>query len=397
MPRVKLIKTKIRGVYWYKVAGRKRYAFRYRFKNQYGKEQEISEYDLDSAEKAERLLIEAKAKVMDGLEVLILNEKTKLSEWLERWYDYKLSSWENTTAATQKYHIDDFLIPYLGEYKLTDLTKITVQTNLVDKMRLDNLGRNTAKGTIVVLKASLNDAVEENIIEKVPFKNLDYSKFPEPKHVETLQVDELDYLLQIAESENITRKTIIFTLALIGARGGELLALSKSDIDFENREIRISKTRNYYKKNGGKPKTKNSYRVNNIPENLYNILEEYYSWYIQTMKDNGKEITDTSPFFITSVGNRINPQYIIRTFLSIREKYGLSDKYTAHTLRHTFVSYLLSHNIPIPTVAKMVGDKPATIMSTYAHSIAEQENNAISILNEITSNKTNHEVGIDDE
>ena len=67
------------------------------------------------------------------------------------------------------------------------------------------------------------------------------------------------------------------TMYYTGVREGELLALTLSDIDFENGTIRINKS--YQRLNGEDlittPKTPKSKRVITIPESLNVCLKEY--------------------------------------------------------------------------------------------------------------------------
>ncbi|MFJ6210302.1 tyrosine-type recombinase/integrase [Lysinibacillus sp. NPDC092081] len=57
--------------------------------------------------------------------------------------------------------------------------------------------------------------------------------------------------------------------------------------------------------------------------------------------------------------------------------------FTPHYLRHTFVTIQLSNNIPISTVAALVGDTPETIYKVYAHSFAKDEVHASNLMDEI--------------
>lgn len=53
--------------------------------------------------------------------------------------------------------------------------------------------------------------------------------------------------------------------------------------------------------------------------------------------------------------------------------------------RHTFVTIQLSNNIPISTVAALVGDTPETIYKTYAHSFEKDEILASNLMDELVN------------
>ncbi len=64
--------------------------------------------------------------------------------------------------------------------------------------------------------------------------------------------------------------------------------------------------------------------------------------------------------FITSAGEPIGERYLKRIIDLICECEEITH-FTPHYLRHTFVTIQLSNNIPISTVAALVGDTPETI------------------------------------
>lgn len=59
--------------------------------------------------------------------------------------------------------------------------------------------------------------------------------------------------------------------------------------------------------------------------------------------------------------------------------------FTPHYFRHTFVIIQLSNNIPISTVAALVGDTPATIYKTYAHSFEKDKVQASNLMDELVN------------
>lgn len=88
--------------------------------------------------------------------------------------------------------------------------------------------------------------------------------------------DEYDTFIQTIEKDS--RYYIIFeVLFWTGCREGEMLALTRKDVDFENNQISITKT--YYRTDRRDiitaPKTEQSVRVIDIPEFLKQEIKEY--------------------------------------------------------------------------------------------------------------------------
>jgi len=58
------------------------------------------------------------------------------------------------------------------------------------------------------------------------------------------------------------------------------------------------------------------------------------------------------------------------------------DSFTLHSFRHTFFTWLVSAGIPIPTVARLGGNTPAVVLSTYAHHVPDDQTRALVALQE---------------
>jgi integrase len=93
-----------------------------------------------------------------------------------------------------------------------------------------------------------------------------------------LELNELKLFLSVAKEHGLSMDHLLFaTLAYTGMRSGELLALKWSDINFQKKTLRITKT--YYNPNNnntdyklGSPKTKNSIRIIMIDDKLAALL-----------------------------------------------------------------------------------------------------------------------------
>ena len=81
---------------------------------------------------------------------------------------------------------------------------------------------------------------------------------------------------------------IALILLRTGIRKGELIALQWDDIDFNQKTIRINKSRNEY---GVKiPKTKSSIRTIAIDDTLITELKKYRTWQRKTNLNTGLHI-----------------------------------------------------------------------------------------------------------
>lgn len=140
-----------------------------------------------------------------------------------------------------------------------------------------------------------------------------------------------------------------------GLREGEMLALTRNDIDFDARTIRVNKT---FSQHHGKdivstPKTESSVRKVSIPDFLCDELKEYLA--LLYNNDPDERIFKCTKSTLT------------KHFRNYTELAGLKP-ITIHGLRHSHVSLLISKRYDIFEVSKRIGHKSVkTTQDTYGH------------------------------
>lgn len=117
-------------------------------------------------------------------------------------------------------------------------------------------------------------------------------------------------------------------------------------------------------------------------ENIKKILLDYKTWYDQIMETYSFR-NPQGHVFVTYAGEPLGERYLKRIIDLICKRENIPH-FTPHYLRHTFVSIQLSNNVPITTVAALVGDTPETIYKIYAHSFDKDEIYASNIMDELT-------------
>lgn len=163
--------------------------------------------------------------------------------------------------------------------------------------------------------------------------------------------------------------TLFEILFWTGCRVGELLALTKSDIDFQNNQIHISKT--YYRMNGEDvittPKTEQSIRTVDIPEFLKNEIKDYVSR-IYECKDNQRLF----PMVLEAVQHKMKRNI---------EKAGVK-KIRVHDLRHSHVAYLIHQGVQPLIIKERLGHRDIKItLNTYGHLYPSEQKKVAELLN----------------
>ena len=183
---------------------------------------------------------------------------------------------------------------------------------------------------------------------------------------------------------------VLLIMLSCGLRVGEMLALEWSDIDFEQRLIRVHRTiqsnimdfssedLSTYDRVKSSTKTKKVVRSLAINDTVLD--------YLLKLKNNIPQVKNTknpSPYVAcTSVGTRQNARNLQRSLTKIIQKANIVDTqsqqalcgFGLHDLRHTFGSAMLRHGIGIEVLSKLMGHANITITyNKYIHVLQEQQ------------------------
>ena len=223
-----------------------------------------------------------------------VSNEMSYSDFLDYWLD-------NHCKINLKYHtieaysniVKTHLKSNLGFYKLSQITKPTLQDFLnkiyVEKAYSKNFLNNIRK----VLKCSFNYAVDNEYVKVNSAANLKLPKYDEPPkdvaHIFT--TEEINTILDRFKNNHCVYYAFL-TAYCTGLRIAEVFALTWHDIDFKNKTISVNK--NILKKNQaggtkgrhlsgnsttvwyfGTCKTQTSYRTITIGDTLINALKEY--------------------------------------------------------------------------------------------------------------------------
>lgn len=224
----------------------------------------------------------------------VVSNEMSYSDFLDYWLD-------NHCKINLKYHtieaysniVKTHLKPNLGFYKLSQITKTTLQDFLnkiyVEKAYSKNFLNNIRK----VLKCSFNYAVDNEYVKINSAANLKLPKYDEPPkdvaHIFT--TEEINTILNRFKKNHCIYYGFL-TAYCTGLRIAEVFALTWDDIDFKNKTISVNK--NILKKNQaggtkgrhlsgnsttvwyfGTCKTQTSYRTVSIGDTLLKALKEY--------------------------------------------------------------------------------------------------------------------------
>lgn len=307
----------------------------------------------------------------------------KYQEWLIEWLEnYVRPTSKMKTHARYEQIVHSHLIPRMGAYELEELTPQLLQHQIVDMGKRGNrrTGKGLAPSTLNLIVAVIQDSLTTAYsIEITKVYAADKIKRPriEEKKVECFTVAEQKVLEEAIKNDRRMKTFGILLSLYTGLRIGELLALEWTDVDFDKRELSISKTCHDSKDECGRyvrfvnpPKTSTSMRVIPIPKQLIPLLRE--------MKKK-----NSSKYVVGDGDKVISVRSYQRTYELILKKHGLPHR-GFHALRHTFATRAIECGIDVKTLSEILGHKnPTVTLNRYAHSLMEHKKDMMNRLGKL--------------
>jgi integrase len=165
----------------------------------------------------------------------------------------------------------------------------------------------------------------------------------------------------------------------LGLRSGEARALRWCDVDFHSAIIHVRHSAGETKKGLiiGEPKTKRSIR--DLPANhVLGMLINHKNEQARRAAPMGSAWTDNDLICPNQSGGIMARSQPYSAVVGIVRKHNeLPPKLHPHSLRHSFVSMLISQGVDVVHVASLAGDTVEVISKVYAHALKEYEARAM--------------------
>lgn len=179
-----------------------------------------------------------------------------------------------------------------------------------------------------------------------------------------------DFIESVSETIQYQSSFFCYVVAKTGLRFSEAQGLTNDDNCINRKELYVYVFRTYKvngaKRGWGKTKNKQSERKVPIDEEFIQKLDEYLNSGFVANEDNR---------LFTHVSNNMANKLI---------KKRTQTEVTCHGLRHTYVSFLIYHNIDVVSIARLVGHKDATeTLQTYAHLFERSKMKCLNLLEKL--------------
>ena len=319
---------------------------------------------------------EALAKYEDYIKTSSLDAKKPLGQLME-WYIDNVLSVSDLSGNTKTLYINSYKTVFAGSpiagQPLKDITGADLQAVITGS----SAAAATIKQAVKLLRRFYRYAAAQNIAADITadlvLPAVTHKK--QDQTIETFTDEELKKFLTGTPKEHRLRLLIVLAINT-GARIGELLALTYSDID--DTQIRINKAlqevapvRGSEEKTRlivGDTKTPSSVRSIPINEEVAAAVEDHKRWHYAEMEKNGYK---TDYVFTTSTGQLYYKSSVRTHYARLCKLVGVPVK-GFHTFRHTFGTRLAAAGVPIQTVSKLMGHDNVLTTAKYYINVEDQ-------------------------
>lgn len=258
----------------------------------------------------------------------------------------------------------------------------TIKPNVIKEMlNVAEKDSRSQKAVYQLISAMYGYANCSELLNYNPCTNVAAPKY-KAKEKKTLSDKQKELLSTIIETQPKKYQVIYYLTITLGFRREEVCALKWSDINFDEKTLRVNRTAIALSGQGTviKDLGKNDRAKIALPltDKHIEILKDYKSY---TAEELMKRNVDTDFLFYRRNGYVVDVCGVSQWFKEFFEANGIYD-ITFHSLRHTCATNLLQQGTDIATVAAILRDSIETVAKTYLHTDEKVMRNAITALSE---------------
>lgn len=299
--------------------------------------------------------------------------------WFDYWIGIKKQTVRPNTVRNYSERYERNIKGVIGNKLLTDVKPIHCQKIFSD-MADEGYKTTTIYQTRIALYNMFEFARENDVLIANPCKKSLKSDMGKPSDKkEALTIDAQKKFLEavVGYSYENQYRFVLQT----GLRTGELIGLKWSDIDFENRTMKIERTMEYRYKVGewrvGPPKSKSGYRTIPLTDEAICILENQRSKNksLKLVPMEWKDIV-----FLCRKGTPVKNSTYDTGLFKYCDRVGIP-RFSMHVLRHTFATRCIEGGMKPKTLQKILGHSNIGItMNLYVHITEDEKHREIDLV-----------------
>ena len=325
-----------------------------------GKRKQTTKRGFSTKREAQKWETETKAAGSSSVNVT-------LEMFAEMYFRDKKGELKERTVNNKRYIMQQHILPQFGKRKMNEI-KPTDIIQWQNEIRAKGFSETYLRMIQNQMTALFSHASKVYGLADNPCKKVKKMGRSDANELNFWTKDEYDRFIATINSRD--RYFIMFEILFwTGIREGELLALTKDDIDLVNNQISITKT--YYRFNMTdiitEPKTEQSVRKVAIPQFLADEIQDYIGRLY-------KYPDDARLFPVVAEALQHKMKHHI-------EKSGVK-KIRVHDLRHSHVAYLIHQGVAPLLIKQRLGHKDIGItLNTYGHLYPNEQQKLAEMLN----------------
>ncbi len=295
------------------------------------------------------------------------------SQFVESYLEDLKPRLKYNTYLTKEHIIRTKILPYFKEKSLADISTSDIMQwqNTILQMRDDN-GKGYSPTYLKTISAQMsamfNHATRYYDLKSNPCQKVGNMGKKKAKEMLFWTKDEFFQFIETMKSKPMSYYAFE-VLFWTGIREGELLALTRGDVDLEKKILHIRKSYQRLEKKDviTEPKTEKSNRDINLPDFLCDELEDYFGMLY-------KCADDTRLFGVSK-------HYLQHEMQRGCKESGVK-RIRIHDLRHSHVAYLIELGFSPVEIAERMGHESISVTFTYSHLYPSKQKSLADKLNE---------------
>ena len=215
----------------------------------------------------------------------------------------------------------------------------------------------TVNNCLSAVRSFFRFALSRKLVERDPAHNVKGPKKQKPLP-QFVREEEMDRLIDLPEMwgdsyQDLRARTIIILFYETGIRLSELMGLDDADVDFLNRQLKVTGKRN-------------KQRIVPFGNELGEVLEEYIR------QRDGQALQLEPALFLNDKGRRITKSQVEKIVKQGLTMVTTLKKRSPHVLRHSFATAMLNNGAGLESVRQLLGHESVATTEVYTHTTFEQ-------------------------
>ena len=348
-------------------------------------------------EDLKKLIVEKRAELLNGT---YHKEKTiTVNAWFETWLKEFKTDLKESTVSTYRQVFKNCIADEIGTKKINAVRAEMLQ-RLINNLMQNGMSYKRVGLAYIVLNGMFTQAKKlryinvnpmgEKAVTMPPRKRFTQREYKQGERMIVMDQKQKDLFVKYSEG-SVYHDIYIFMLNT-GTRLGEATGLQWSDVDFQNREIRISHTLNYIRGKGrilDTTKSESSERVLPMTNTLHDLLKKIRVEQMENrsiMGEGWKEEPNLTNMVFTHPTGGVFWESNIRVDMNricdkIIESGNDFQRISPHTFRHTFATLGLKNGIQPKVMQKLLGHANIRItLDIYASVLKEDLTESMNLI-----------------